>query len=252
MKKNKFIYSFSAITLACIISFSGLGSTYIQAHATSVGIERPVWNDEESVWDNILMHLRLYMSFSGVFTNPSTVLFNAQDFYDFMISDGVSHDTAHGVFCDCDETHTSFSGQEHGGGGHVRDGISMDEDGNVTYSDEVSDLFHGFICNYLETESGYWVVETMAADEIPREWFSDEMQWSNLNQSVKNLDYCFLDIQRYLDDNSISYIGINKLHSLDFVLISGTEVFNPSDNINSIVLDSSDSKGYIKYSSNSC
>lgn len=207
MKKNKFLYMLSAFALACIISFSGFGSTYIQANATSVGIERPVWNDEESVWDNILMHLRLYMSFSGVFTNPSAILFNAQDFYDFMISDGVSHDTAHGVFCDCDdETHTSFSGQEHGGGGFVCDGISVDDDGNVTYSDDVSDLFHDYIKNYLDTNSGYSLFKTSILSEVPVSFFTDKTHYDNFVATVNYFDIVF-----------VSYIGSSKYMNIGYI-----------------------------------
>ena len=166
MRKNKFVYTLSALMMACIVSFSGIGNSYIQAHATSVGIEPGVWNDDASAWENIRQYLQLFASAIGVYVSPniSTALWGADactDFYNFMISDGVSHDVAHGVFCDCDDSsHTSFSGQEHGGGGHVRDGISVDEDGNVTYSDEVSDLFHGYIQDYIDSQAGYIYVKT--------------------------------------------------------------------------------------------
>lgn len=146
MRKNKFIYTLSALMMACIISFSGVGGSYIQAKATS-GAFDALWNTEATAIENIGRHMLLWAHAAGVFLSPSLTsggmfLLNASDFYDFMISDGYSEEEANEV---C-----------HGGGGHVRDGISVDDDGNVTYSDEVSDLFHDYIVEVLETNCGYY------------------------------------------------------------------------------------------------
>ena len=151
MRKNKYIYTLSALMMACIISFSGVGGSYIQAKATS-GAFDALWNTEATAIENIGRHMLLWAHAAGVFLSPSLTsggmfLLNASDFYDFMISDGYSEEEANEV---C-----------HGGGGHVRDGISVDDDGNVTYSDDVCDLFHGYIQNELNQLLGYYIVPTM-------------------------------------------------------------------------------------------
>ena len=117
MRKNKFIYTLSAIAMACIVSFSGVGGSYIQARATS-GAFDALWNTDVDAWTNIKKHLGLWSSACGVFYNPAQFILDAQDFYDYMVSDGYSEEEAN----EC----------VHGGGGHVREGIGRDSDGNVT------------------------------------------------------------------------------------------------------------------------
>lgn len=186
--KNKFIYTLSALLMACIIAFSGLGGSYIQAQATSVGIKDTAWNSDASAWENILNYLNLFMAYQGVYINPVGSFLSAQNCYDFMIEDGVSHDVAHGVFCDCDDsTHTSFTGQEHGGGGFVRDGITPTDDGGVTISDEISDLFHDYVQDCLDSNSGYVLMKTVKASDIASYMFDTEIESDNFIQTVNNL-----------------------------------------------------------------
>ena len=221
MRKNKFIYTLPALMMACIISFSGASGSYMQVYATSVGIPRPsAWNDDVSVWENIRRYIDLYMAYQGVYINPANTLFTAQDFYDFMLNDGVSHDVAHGIFCDCDDSsHTSFSGQEHGGGGFVRDGITQDDDGNVTYSDEVSDLFHGYIQDYLDSNCGYMLIGTMTVDDIAPSYFSSEEAYNNFKSTVNSFDIIHVSL---LSDGKLrlSYIPTSNLYTaLDFSVL---------------------------------
>ena len=191
--------------MACIIAFSGVGGSYIQVEATSVGIPRPnVWNDEVSVWENIKKHINLFMSYSGVYANPSSIAFTAQDFYDFMGDNGYTHEVAHGVFCDCeDSTHTSFNGQEHGGGGFIRDGVTQDDDGNVTYSDDVSDLFHDFITDYIDDSVGYWLYNTPTVQNVSASFFSTPDAYANFKQTVNNLGLCAI----YFNTSGTRYVG---------------------------------------------
>lgn len=168
--------------MACIISFSGVGGSYLQARAENIVVDA-LWNTEETAWSNISRYLHVFASAYGLYVSPSaqTALWGATaaaDFLNFMISDGYTEEEAN----EC----------VHGGGGHVRDGITQDENGNITYSDEVSDLFYGYICNYLETESGYWVVETMLASEIPKEWFATEEKWNALVETIDSFGICGL------------------------------------------------------------
>ena len=177
MRKNKFIYSLFAVALACIISFSGVGNSYIQVHATSVGIEKGVWNDDVSAWENIRQYIKLFASAYDIYVNPSweNILWGIEshnDFYNFMVSDGYTEEQA-------EET-------VHGGGGHVRDGISVDDDGNVTYSDEVSDLFYGYIKNYLDSNSGYLLFKTIDVHSAPTSLFSTQDAWNNFIATVEN------------------------------------------------------------------
>ena len=229
MRKNKFVYTLSALMMACIISFSGVGGSYIQAEATSVGITPGVWNDDVSAWENIRHYLELFAAAWGIYVSPnvSTVLWGVDahnDFYNFMVADDYTEEEAE----EC----------VHGGGGHVRDGISVDDAGNVTYSDEVSDLFHDYICNYLETESGYWVVETVSADEIPVEWFHGETTMhSNVVETIKNFGYCYFSVEEYED--SLKDVSLGALDSLDFVLTGGISSFSPDSYFRTIRLDES-------------
>lgn len=221
--------------MACIISFSGVGGSYIQAHATSVGIPRPgAWNDDASVWENIYKYLSLYMSYMGVYVNPSGLKYTAQDFYDFMTSNDVSHDVAHGIFCDCDDsTHTSFSGNEHGGGGFVRDGITQDEDGNVTYSDEISDLFHDYILHSLETNCGYFVFNSFDVDDIPVTIFPTEEDWNLCKEMIRGLDMVHATLHSYQNSVDVCFRYIpttNIFHAsataADFLTMRGFAVID--------------------------
>ena len=162
MKKNKFIYSLSVLALACVISFSGVGGSYIQARASS-GAFDVLWNTDESAWNNIVRHMVLWGSAAGVVISPNiltsmALAASATDFYNFMLADGYTEEEA-------EET-------VHGGGGHVRDGISVDDSGNVTYSDDVSDLFHGYIEYSLSDYTDYVYVNTTKISDIPVDYLS--------------------------------------------------------------------------------
>ena len=219
MKKNKFVYMLSALAMSLIISFSGVGGSYIQAKASS-GVFDVLWNTNASAWENIYKHIQLWCHTIGVYPNFGQALINAEDFAEYMITEGYSeHEVNETV---------------HGGGGHVRDGIRVDDDGNVSYSDDVCDLFHGFILNYLETNSGYTVVETMSASEIPRSWFLDDYRWRNTIETVKNLDFCMISVSNYPQINQWDYICFYKLLTQDFCLSPGDTVFNPSVSVSGI------------------
>lgn len=226
MKKNKFFYTLSAFMMACIISFSGVSGTYLQAHASNPGVTSILWNDDVSAWENIKKYLTVFTSAIGLYMKPNAIngAATAQsvgDFFDYMISDNNwSKQESHDALCGCGNVYTSCPAFVSdgdvpsfdiikfvsGGGGHVRDGITQDEDGNVTISDEVADLFHGYVTNYLETESGYWVVETMAADELPKGWFSSTEVWNNVVTTIENFDICGL----YLESSAgiCNYISV--------------------------------------------
>ena len=180
MKKNKFLYMLSAFALACIISFSGVGGSYIQAKASS-GITDVLWNDNATAWENISRHALLWANWAGAFIEPSLVgemfaVGNSAEFAAYMITEGYTEEEAE----EC----------VHGGGGHVRDGISMDEDGNVTYSDEVSDLFHGFLDYYLSENSGYYVFKTTPFSAIPPSYFYSEERYNNFLQTMNSIGMC--------------------------------------------------------------
>lgn len=174
MKKNKFIYSFSAVALACIISFCGVGGSYIQAHASS-GAFDSLWNTDVSAWENIKKHIKLWASSVGCFANPTSFLLEADDFYNYMMSDGYTEEEAN----EC----------VHGGGGHVRDGISVDDSGNVTYSDEVSDLFHGYIEYSLSVYTDYVYVNTTKISDIPVDYlaFTNSTKYHNFINLLQGL-----------------------------------------------------------------
>ena len=228
MRKNKFVYTLSALMMACIISFSGVGGSYIQAEATSVGITPGVWNDDVSAWENIRHYLELFAAAWDIYVSPnvSTVLWGVDahnDFYNFMVADDYTEEEAE----EC----------VHGGGGHVRDGISVDDDGNVTYSDDVSDLFHDYICNYLETESGYWVVETISAAEFVDNYYYGT-QANFKDEFIKTVDNLGGLISCQLSNNydastglqtGTEYLFFRSFDSSDFVLSSGTSFNKNSD-----------------------
>ena len=174
---KKLVYSLSALMMACIISFSGVGGSYIQAKASS-GVFDALWNSEASAWENIAKHLSLFATVSGAFVEPTVMgeliaVGSAIEFYNYMISEGYTEEEAN----EC----------VHGGGGHVRDGISMDENGNVTYSDEVSDLFHGYIVNTLNDNCGYFLFKTLTPNQINTGYFSTQEKYENFVETINNI-----------------------------------------------------------------
>ena len=201
--KRKFIYFISAIIMAVTLSVSGVGNSYIKAEASS-GLLDPLWNTNATTIENIKKHLELWAVCAGCFVSPSSIpgmITTAQDFYNFMINEGYPEDVANAV---C-----------HGGGGFVRDGINRDKDGNVTYSDDVSDLFHKYIMNYIQTDSGYYVVETMSANECYPLFGVNTVAFDNFVQTVKNFGALFCNINTYSSGNF--WICLYDLPSLDFI-----------------------------------
>ena len=172
----------SAFALACIISFSGVGGSYIQAKASS-GITDVLWNDNATAWENISRHALLWANWAGAFIEPSLVgemfaVGNSAEFAAYMITEGYTEEEAE----EC----------VHGGGGHVRDGISMDDDGNVTYSDEVSDLFHGYIVDYLDSNSGYILFRTTKANDIATILYDTKNEVDNFITTINNLGMAYI------------------------------------------------------------
>lgn len=181
MRKHKLIYTVFVLLMICIIFFSGMGGTYLQVRASSPGLSSVLWNDDKSAWENIKHYMLVFMSGVGLYPSPSVsssliAATAAGNFLDFMISDNNwSNQEAHDALCGCGKEYTSCPAFvedgdiptfditlfEKGGGGRIRDGISRDDDGNVTYSDEVSDLFHGYILDYLGSAYGFYIVPTM-------------------------------------------------------------------------------------------
>ena len=206
MKKNKFIYSLSVLALACVISFSGVGGSYIQARASS-GAFDVLWNTDDSAWNNIVHHMVLWGSVAGVAISPNiltsmALAASATEFYNYMISDGYTEEEA-------EET-------VHGGGGHVRDGISVDESGNVTYSDEVCDLFHGFTKSYIDSNCGYFTVMSLGLEDFKPSQFYSLNAYNNFCTIVRNSNkpyyYFFISNIRNVYIRSIDgyLVGSNK------------------------------------------
>lgn len=241
MKKNRFLYSLSAVALACIISFSGLGNTYIQAEATSVGIEKGIWNDDVSAWENIKQYFNVYSSIMGLFINPVQTYISQQSFYDYMISDGISHDNAHGVFCDCDDaSHTSFSGNEHGGGGFVRDGVSVDDSGNVTIDDNISDLFHGYITDILAQNYGWYTIRT-----VPISYYDNP----SLHSTKERYDHVLSVLNTVIGDNDVfitTYSMLYQDHFFGYVCNENTYSFVTDTRYSKKVSSSHDNYDYFK------
>ena len=216
--KRKFIYFITAFVMALTLSVSGVGNSYIKAEASS-GLLDPLWNTEASTMENIRRHLVLWGSVAGVAISPNLIsagwlAVTASEFYDFMINDGYPEDVANAV---C-----------HGGGGFVRDGINRDKDGNVTYSDEVSDLFYNYLCHYMDTENGYYVVETMAPEDFSPECFSSELLYNNFIQTCKNLDLFYARYTCSPDSNLIKEFTVLKFDGSYFVLRDNISDFSPS------------------------
>lgn len=194
MRKHKFIYTLSALLMACIISLSGVGGTYLYARAENDLIDA-LWNTEASSEENIWKYIQLFSHFVGAFAEPTVMgeikagIFSGE-FAAWMLTEGYTEDTVHDVMCGCGGdhgSHTDSSGYEHGGGGFVRDGISVDDSGNLTYSDEVSDLFYAYIKSFLVKECGYLYWRTNTVDEIPVswKWFTEKSYYDNLIATIE-------------------------------------------------------------------
>ena len=189
--------------MAVTLSVSGVGNSYIKAEASS-GLLDPLWNTNATTIENIKKHLELWAVCAGCFVSPSSIpgmITTAQDFYDFMINEGYPEDVANAV---C-----------HGGGGFVRDGINRDSDGNVTYSDEVSDLFYRYFLNYMSTESGYYVVETTTPYDIINFFGGEVVAYQNFLETMNNFDYAFIVVSCNPDGNLQDYT-MYELPSLTF------------------------------------
>ncbi len=107
MKKNKYIYTLSALMMACIISFSGVGGSYIQARASNSVLDS-LWNHDVDPWENIKRHIRIWSNSLGVFFDPVNTVLNFTDFIEFMCSDGnMSKQSSHDALCGCGNTYTS-------------------------------------------------------------------------------------------------------------------------------------------------
>ena len=155
MRKNKFIYAISSLAMACMLSFSGIGGSYLQAQAGN-GVTDILWNDNESVMSNLAQYCYLAVNALGLYTMPSTVTAamasgSALNFADYMLSDGYSQEEVNAVM---------------NGGGHVRTGVTRDDNGNITFSDEVMDLFQGYIQEYLNETTGYYIAPTMSVEQV--------------------------------------------------------------------------------------
>lgn len=216
--KRKITYSLSALLLAMIITISGVGNSYIKAEASS-GVFDVLWNTDATVMENIGRHMLLWGNAAGCFVDPTllsagALLINVGQFYDWMISDGYSEEVANEVV--------------HGGGGFVRDGITRDSAGNVTYSDEVSDLFYKYICNYLDTQNGYFVVESMSVSELPREWFDTDKTYETVVKSINSIGAVCITAGK-----SAKYIAMGDLSKTkEFVLAVESDIFSPDMNLN--------------------
>lgn len=202
---KKLLYTFSALMMSCIMSFSGIGGTYLQARASS-GAFDSLWNTDASAWENIKKHINLWCAAAGAIINPVSFLITADDFYQYMVSDGHTEQEAHDVMCGCDGSHESCSGYVHGGGGFIRDGITRDEKGNVTYSDEVSDLFHGYIKNYLDTNNGYFLWRSIKAAEADASIFPSKEFRENFIKTIDNFGLAYAEV-----DSGLSYITMGYL-----------------------------------------
>ena len=242
--KRKFIYFITALVMAFTLSIGGVGNSYIKAEASS-GVLDPLWNTDASNWDNISRYLLLFATVTGAYIEPTLqgeifAASQAADFLNFMLSDGYSEEEANAVI--------------HGGGGFVRDGIRRDSDGNVTYSDEVSDLFYKYLCNFMDTENGYYVVETMSPEDFQPEWFSEEILYTNFVQTCKNLDFFYCIFSRSASTNVITKISFLKFSGDYFVLYGGGSVFDPASTQvyttykNTDILNPAISKSLLDYS----
>ena len=184
MRKNKFIYTLSALMMACIIAFSGVGGSYIQAKAAN-GVPDVLWNDDVEAWENIVAYMDLFLSASGMIIAPNafsaiSAVSGAALFADFMLSDGYSQEQVDEVLDD---------------GGFIRDGVTQDDDGNVTYSDEVSDLFHDYIEDYLKDSVGYFNLKTLTPSQVSTEHFQDRAAYDNFVATVENLGILHVHFQ---------------------------------------------------------
>lgn len=167
--------------MACIIAFSGVGGSYIQAKAAN-GVPDVLWNDDVEAWENIVAYMSLFLSASGMIIAPNafsaiSAVSGAALFSEFMLSDGYSQEQVDGVLDD---------------GGFIRDGVTQDDDGNVTYSDEVSDLFHDYIEDYLNNSCGYFNFKTLTPDNVDVTHFSQKDQIDNFAATVENLGLVYI------------------------------------------------------------
>ena len=190
---KKFYTTFSALALACLISFSGIGGSYIQARAAS-GVSDILWNTEESVLANISNYILLFMGFSGVYLAPSVQTsllagLSASNFADFMLKDGYSQEQIDEVF--------------RGGGGFVREGIEEDSDGSVSFSDEVSDLFHSYVVYYLSDYTDYIYVNLPTQDVISPTYFKTKESYDNFQDAISILLDAKIDVAMYIPYTSV-------------------------------------------------
>lgn len=247
MKKNKIIYTLSAVAMACIISFSGVGGSYIQARAQNI-VADALWNTEESAWDNIMEYMFTFLAVSGAYIEPTLVgeiiaVDRVNNFFQFMLSDGYTAEQAHDVLCDCgDSTHTSFSGNEHGGGGFIRDGVTQDGDGNVTYSDEVSDLFHDYIVDYMDSNTGYILFKTLKASDLDPTFFETNVERNNFLETINSLSFVHL----YLGSDGTGHMSFIPSENVYCNGINGVTLVNTSSG--SVLADSKYTDYYLTYS----
>ena len=72
----------------------------------------------------------------------------------------------------------------------------------------------------------------MGPDSLPAEWFTDELQYKNMMQTMVNLDYCSVEFH-YKPTGGIVDIYIRKLKSLDLILSDEGDTYSPSVYVNS-------------------
>lgn len=220
--KNKFIYTFSALLLSCVIAFSGIGGSYIQARASS-GVIDVLWNTDEPAWKNICQYIGLVGVWNGAIVEPTllgemlAVKYSAE-FIDYMVSDGYTEEVAEDTV--------------NGSGGVIKDGISQDDNGNVVISDEVSDLCHGYLEQFLTENCGYIEVSTITPDEIPLKYFDSSQLFQNVKKTIESLDIVWLQLYCYsgYDYITLGYAPENYWCSYrfsDFQLSSQVEPLYP-------------------------
>lgn len=234
--KNKFIYTFSALLLSCVIAFSGVGGTYLQARASSPGIGNVLWNEDETAWENIKKYINLYLYSQGAYLAPNlfTSFFavdNISSFMDFMTADSkFTKQESHDALCGCGNAYTSCpafisDGDKptydvslfvDGGGGAIQDGITPTDDGGVAISDEISDLFHDYVQHEVDAHVGYVYFKTQPVSTLMPSYFYTPELYNYVKDSINNLSVenyvCSIDYQNFYSTND----GSRSCYSLYF------------------------------------